>query len=189
VAEIAPPIAASPLAGVQPLQGAVGLWERTRLGGLNLRGIGAPFLAAVDRVLGFRLPIEPNTTSRRDDVLALWLGPDEWLLHAPFECIGDLETTLREALQDQCAALTDVTDQLTVLHLTGQHARTVLAKGCPLDLHYRVFEPGRCAQSHFLKVGILIYQVDNVPSYDIRCRRSFAEYLWATLVDAAQEFR
>jgi len=181
-------MAASPLAAVRPLQGAIELRERTGLCTLNLRGTGAPFLAAAERALGLQLPMEPNTTSRRDDVLALWLGPDEWLLHAPLDRTSDFDRALREGLAGQHAALVDVTDQWTVLRLSGERARTVLAKGCPLDLHPRVFRATGCAQSRYLKAGVLIDQADDVPSYDIRVHRSFAKYLWTALVDAAREF-
>jgi sarcosine oxidase subunit gamma len=39
----------------------------------------------------------------------------------------------------------------TTLHLHGSHVRDVLAKGCPIDFHPRVFGIGQCAQSHLGK--------------------------------------
>ena len=38
------------------------------------------FTSAAANVLGFRLPTEPNTTGGKGGLLALWLGPDEWLV-------------------------------------------------------------------------------------------------------------
>ena len=64
----------------------------------------------------------------------------------------------------------------------------MLAKGCPLDLHPRVFGPGHCAQSQIARVNAIIHQRDGSPSYDIVVRRSFADYLARWLDDAAAEY-
>ncbi len=66
--------------------------------------------------------------------------------------------------------------------------RELLAKGCPLDLHPRVFDVGQCAQSHLAKAPILIRQLDREPAFEIVVRRSFADYLWVWLEDAAAEY-
>ena len=47
------------------------------------------------------------------------------------------------------AAAVDVGSGYTVLEISGAQAREALARGCPLDLHPRVFKTGQCAQSHF----------------------------------------
>ena len=66
--------------------------------------------------------------------------------------------------------------------------RELLAKGCPLDLHPRAFDVGQCAQSHLAKAPILIRQLDREPSFEIVVRRSFADYFWLWLEDAAAEY-
>jgi len=53
----------------------------------------------------------------------------------------------------------------------------VLAKGCTLDLHPRSFATGRCAQTGLAKASILISKFDDVPTFEVFVRRSFAEYL------------
>ena len=64
---------------------AVVISERPFLGHLNLRGDpgGGGFTSAAAGVLGFALPTEPNTTVGEGGLLALWLGPDEWLVVTP----------------------------------------------------------------------------------------------------------
>ncbi len=74
----------SPLAGSRPVAGPILLSELTEFGCLNLRGEGSDFMVASSATLGFGLPDAPNTTSRDGDTLALWLGPDEWAIRAPF---------------------------------------------------------------------------------------------------------
>jgi hypothetical protein len=55
---------------------------------------------------------------------------------------------LRQALANCFAAVTEVSGGQTVILLRGDSVRDMLAKGCPLDLHARVFGIDRCAQSH-----------------------------------------
>lgn len=187
VPEFADPAAAYPLARMPPFRGAVSLIELTGLGALCLRGSGAPFLKAVGRSLGVSLPVRPNRTTSRNGLLALWLGPDEWTLRMPIERVTACTAALLEVLAKQHAAVVDVSDQSAFVRLSGANSRNVLASGCPLDLHSRAIRPGHCARSLYLKVGILIHQVDAVPTYDIQVQRSQAEYLWHGLVEAASE--
>ena len=171
-------------------QSGVVMSERSFLGHLNLRGDPADkdFLKTVEGALGFALPLEPNTVEESGERAALWLGPNEWLiLTAPDEQEGLLQS-LREALGEIFAAVTDVSGGQTVIALSGPHARDVLAKGCTLDLHPRVFGPGRCAQTLVAKSGALIRQRDKEPSFELIVRRSFADYLWRWLEDAAGEY-
>lgn len=60
----------------------------------------------------------------------------------------------------------------------------MLTRGCPLDLHPRVFKPGRCAQSHYFKASIVLIPIGN-DTYEIVVRRSFADYFVRIMLDAA----
>lgn len=187
VPELAHPTIVSPLARIPPFRGAVSLIELTGLGALCLRGSGAYFLKAVRQSVGVSLPVRPNRTTGRNGLLALWLGPDEWTVRMPNERIAACTAALRDALAARHAAVVDVSDRSALVRLSGANCRNVLASGCPLDLHSRAFRPGHCARSLYLKAGILIHQVDAVPTYDIQVQRSQAEYLWHALVEAASE--
>ena len=168
----------------------VTLRESPMRGFLVLRGdaAGAEFRGAVEAVLGLEPPVEPSTAVRRRDVSMLWLGPDEWLVVTPDRRLQRIERALRDALEGRHAALTDVSHSRTVVVLSGPHAREVLAKGCTLDLHPRVFGPGRCAQSRLAKCQALIHQTTEAPEFEIHVQRSFAQYAWTWLEDAGQEF-
>jgi sarcosine oxidase subunit gamma len=132
------------------------LCER-RLGKLEVRGDPADraFMATVGRTLDLLLPTEPNTTAGRGDLVALWLGPDAWLLTCPPGALAALSDGLRRALSDVHAAVTDVSDGRVALRLAGPNARDVLVKGCPLDLHPSTFVTGSCAQSLLAKTSVL----------------------------------
>lgn len=175
-----------------PASGSAGViaCERPFLGHLNLRGDpdDARFVAAVREVAGVAPPVAPNTVREAQGNVLCWLGPDEWLLVTPGELKVPIDGQLRKALTGVRAAVTDVSGGQTIVLLRGDAARDVLAKGCPLDLHPRVFDVGRCAQSHLAKAPVLIRQLDREPAFEIVVRRSFADYLWLWLEDAAAEY-
>ena len=164
--------------------------ERPFLGHLNLRGDpgGGGFTSAAAGVLGFRLPTDPNTTAGEGGLLALWLGPDEWLVVTPPDAQTRLADSLEAALQGIHASVADVTGGQTMITLSGPRAREVLAKGCPLDLHPAVFGPGACAQTVLAKANVTIRCVDDSPRFELIVRRSFAEYAALWLHDAALEY-
>ena len=175
----------------QPVANAgVVLGERPFLGHLNLRGVAADskFVAAVHEVIGVRPPAAPNTVAEAFGNVVCWLGPDEWLIMAPAGRQAQIEQSLRASLGDVRSAVTNVSGGQTVIVIRGVAARDVLAKGCPLDLHPRAFGVGRCAQSHLAKAAILVRVVDTTPAFEIVVRRSYADYLWLWLVDAAAEY-
>ncbi len=78
----------------------------------------------------------------------------------------------------------DLSANRTTLELSGPGARTVLEKGCALDLHPRAFAPGRCAQTLLSKVAVVLDQLDAQPCYRLLVRGSFAQYLADWLLDA-----
>jgi sarcosine oxidase subunit gamma len=172
----------------------VRLGERQGLGKLDLRGDphDRTFMAAVGRVLDLLLPTEPGTSATREQIAALWLGPDQWLLTCPESDGARLAGVLREALADVHAAITDVTDGRVAFRLAGPSAREVLAKGCPLDLHPRAFPLGACGQSLLAKASVLVHLVDDDPqagaAFDVHVARSFGHYLWMWLEDAGREY-
>jgi len=187
----------------EPGDTAVRLAEKPLPAAVNLRGdAGDPaFVAAVREALGAEPPTAPNTTVTSGSVTLLWLGPDEWLAveHAATpEIETQIAAKLRGPMKDIHAAVTEVGEQYACVHIAGRHARDVLAKGCPLDLHPRVFGGapkdglGHCAQSHLSKASIILHQVADEgaagAAYDLYVRRSFSDYLWHWLESAAREY-
>jgi sarcosine oxidase subunit gamma len=185
----------SPLVGVQDLMKAhqataskyFRMSERPFLELINLRGdlSDVAFVSAVDSVLGCSLP-KPNTVGKGNGCEVLWLGPDEWLVRSNEVRAATLEAKLRVAFHDAYAAAVDVGSGYTVIEISGERVREVLARGCPLDLHPRVFARarGQCAQSHFFKASIVLIPTgDN--AFEIIVRRSFADYFCRVLLDAA----
>lgn len=143
-------------------------------------------LARLAAALGVGLPIEPNTFTETVDGsrTVLWLGPDEWLVLAPPGSAPDVESALRAALAGGEGAVVDVSANRTTLSIAGPRARAILERGCSIDLHPRVFGPGRCAQTDLARANVILFQVSAEPEYRILVRPSFAAYLAAWLADA-----
>ena len=84
----------------------------------------------------------------------------------------------------------DVSGQRTTLRLSGSHARDVLAKGCALDLHPKVFGVGSAAQTMLGQAGIVLLALDDgACDFLVLVRSSFARYVVAWLLDAMAEYR
>lgn len=160
------------------------------MGHINLRGdINDPiFLKSVQRVLGVRLPSRPNHVSESDELAALWLGPDEWLLLIPSTKKAAIVLQLRDVSDNLFVGVSDITGGQTMINIQGNQAIDLLNKGCSLDLHPREFYPGRCAQTNVGKAMAIIWCISDSPSFNLIVRRSFFDYLGTWLKDAGKEY-
>ena len=100
-----------------------------------------------------------------------------------------LEARIRSAAVAAGGAAADVSAQRIVVRLTGPRVRQLLAKGCAIDLHPRVFGFGDSAQTTLGRAGIVLLGPSDA-GYDfvVLVRSSFAGYLADWLLDAAAEF-
>jgi sarcosine oxidase, subunit gamma len=166
------------------------LTERPFLQLVNVRGDtrDAAFVRAVQSVIGCLPPEKPNTTAQGNGYTMMWLGPDEWLVCS--EAAHDasrpapLEASLRAAFAGQFSAAVDIGSGYTVLEIDGPKTREVLSRGCPLDLHPKLFGEGQCAQSHFFKASLTLVPLGG-DRFDLIVRRSFADYFVKIMLDAA----
>jgi sarcosine oxidase, subunit gamma len=178
----------SPLAGMLPWalpDGTLSLVELAFAEQIGVR-VKPPVPAYLG---GVPLPMQPNRVAAMRELRSLWLGPDEWLVTAPERAAPDLLGRLSRALAGRHASVTDVSASRAIIEIAGAHARTLLEKGCGLDLHPRTFGPGQCAQTVFAKLPVIIDQLGPTPTYRLFVRRSAASWLVEWLIDAAQEFR
>jgi len=169
---------------VDPGDAGARMSERPPRAQLAVRGDSGDkaFVAAFKAGLGFSPPLAANTVVTHDGLAVFWLGPSEWLL------VGEVPgEQLAAALADRHHALVDVSDSRIAIGLSGPRARDVLAKLCPLDLAAPALAPGRCAGT-ILARGHMLLHVLAEDSYDIHVHRSFADYAWRMLEDAALEY-
>jgi sarcosine oxidase subunit gamma len=164
----------------EPFVAMVDLWvDRSGPGGVAAAGV-----LGVDA-----LPGTASTIAMGDDTTVIWFGPGEWLVTSRDRTAGTLESELRHAVVEHGGAAVDVSAQRTTLRLRGDHARDVLAKGCSIDLHPRVFGPGAAVQTIVGHAAVVVIPLsDNGTDYRILVRSSFARHLAEWLIDAAGEF-
>ncbi|WP_328429738.1 sarcosine oxidase subunit gamma [Streptomyces sp. NBC_00443] len=165
----------------------VALAERPFLTMVNLRVDPASEAAErMAKTLGTPLPRQCGHTTASDAHTIVWLGPDEWLVVSEGTSVA---AELKEALGVDPGSVVDVSANRTTLVLSGPSARDVLEKGCALDLHPRAFGPGRAVSTTVGPVAVLLWQVDDEPTYRLFPRSSFADYLARWLIDAMSEYR
>ena len=142
---------------------------------------------AAGRVLGQPLPLASNTFTGGEHRV-YWLGPDEWLVETGEQHAPGLADELAEALAGYHAAVNDVSGGHVALRISGADARTVLAKGCTLDLHPREFCPGQCARTGLAKATVLLCVDDDAPTCTVIVGRSSSDYLCRWLAHAARPY-
>ena len=152
----------------------------------TLRGNAADahFVQAVLQRTGMHLPHKANSASIDPQRQLLWMGPDEWLLKVR-DGHGDLvASALRTALAGVHSTVVDVGHGNTTLTVQGPGAADLLSRGCPLDLHPRVFPVGALAQTHVAKAGATVLCLAASNHFELTVRRSFADYLFRWLCAA-----
>jgi len=173
--------------GLETLAGGGAVRIQGELGFVNLRGDAGDsrFGETIEKVLGLPLPSAPNTFTAGEHRL-YWLGPDEWLLVTDMGKARAITADLHETLKRVRHAVNNLSGGYVALHLAGPSTRDLLASGCTLDFHPRVFGDGRCAQSSLAKASVLIGLREPPDGFEIIVRRSFSDYLVRWLADAAR---
>jgi sarcosine oxidase subunit gamma len=155
---------------------------RVRPGSAEARRVGD--------ALGTTLPAA-NAVAPATRGAVLWLGPDEVLVVGRDGAAAGLVAQLTAALAGARGSVVDVSAARAGVEVAGERARDVLAKGCSLDLHPRVFTPGRCAQTLLARANVIVWHLgENLydGGYRVLTGASFAGYLADWLSDAAAEF-
>lgn len=150
----------------------------------------------VEQRLGLTLP-PANRASGADGLrTVVWLGPDEWLIMDSGPDV-ELAAEVARIVRPVGGAVVDVSGHRTTLRLRGPYARSVLAKGCSVDLHPRIVVPGLAVQTMIAHAAVILVVVDaGSPEQGlgadldgrILVRTTFAAYLADWLLDAAVEY-
>jgi sarcosine oxidase subunit gamma len=76
------------------------------------------------------------------------------------------------------ASIADQSSSYAVLRIKGVSAREILSRGAFIDFDPSVFGPGSAAVTTISHIGVLIWQVDDAPTYDVALFRSYAGSFW-----------
>jgi len=128
------------------------------------------------------LPHSPRRVEGRD-IAFIWTGPDQWLAQGP----PGKEPLLAEAFSG-LASVVDQSHGRALLRVTGPRARDALAKGLAIDLHPRAFATGFVAATSVAHIAVLLWQLDERPTYEFAVPRSYALSFWHWLQASAAEY-
>ena len=131
------------------------------------------------------LPVQPNTYVTNNNVKVIWLGPNEWLITNN----QNLYKNLKNEIGDIQASVTDVSENRTVIRISGDQIFKLLSKFLVLDLEKNLPDESSCAQTLFVKVPVLLVRNNNekqIPEIDILTNRSHAKYIYNLIVDGSQ---
>ena len=166
--------------------------EKTPVAKINLRGNleNKDFASRVGKILGMILPKEACSTSAKEQITCMWLGPNEWLLVSndtvdkesnDFE----LEQLLfKDISKTNLGAVTNVSDHYTIFNLTGSNIFEILSKGCPFDFNSDNFNNNKVVQTILNHIDVTIHKKSE-SNVDLYVRRSFAKHLWDWLKDSS----
>jgi sarcosine oxidase, subunit gamma len=136
-------------------------------------------VAALNKALGFALPQKPKTSAAKNDVHALWIGPDEWFIIAPES--SDLLAKFAKVAAFHSAV--DVSHRNAALVVSGAGAADVLNAGCPQDLSLIAFPVGACSRTLMGKTEVILYRTSQ-DEFRVEVWRSFATYALDFIEDA-----
>ncbi|SPJ32883.1 sarcosine oxidase subunit gamma [Kushneria phyllosphaerae] len=165
------------------------LSEKPFLGHLILRGGAIVMDEAVREVMGMALPARPLALVSDDsgERSIQWLSPDEWLVIVPGGEEFALEQKLRQSLGQSHFSIVNVGGGQTVLSLKGKASRDVLMKSISYDVHEEVFPVGKGVSTVFAKATVILRRPEE-DGWELVIRRSFADYCYRWLLDAAKEY-
>lgn len=169
------------LSGAKGGNGALRLTPAAPANRVSLRAAPED-VPALSRALGLQLPGRPKTSTSNGERMAFWLGPDEWLLID--EAGGDLMGNC--AASGAVHAATDVSHRNIGIIVSGPGASAALNAACALDLTVKAFPVGAVTRTVFGKIEVVLYRMEE-DTFRVECWRSFAEYAFGMLVEAADD--
>ncbi|WP_413988610.1 sarcosine oxidase subunit gamma [Labrys okinawensis] len=150
------------------------------------KGQAGALAARMEAGYGLRLPSGPKRVVS-GSLAAIGTGPGTWLLTRDSEASGAFADELTQVLAG-IAAVTDQSSGYAMLRIGGPRARDTFAKGLDIDLHRRVFGPGDAAVTACSHIGVMLWQLDDAPTYEIALFRSMAGSFWHWLSESAAEY-
>ena len=167
--------------------------ERTPVAKINLRGDleNKDFISKAGKILGMILPNESCSTSTKEKITCMWLGPNEWLLVSNDTVTKEsndyeLEHVLFNNIsKTNLGAVTNVSDHYTIFNLTGSNIFEILAKGCPFNFNLESFGDNKVVQTILNHIDVTIHRKSK-DEIDLYVRRSFSNHLWSWIKDSAR---
>ena len=176
----------SALKNASDTSGIVEISEIGPMGMITLRGdlSDKALIKAAVAAGGVNMPDQRCINTQGDRGMA-WMSPDEVLILTPYEEVKGRTADLATAMAGQFALAVNVSDARAVFEVKGPHARDVMAKLAPVDLHPTAFTPGMFRRTRLAQVAAAFWMPEE-NCFRIVCFRSVAQYVFDLLKVAAQ---
>lgn len=146
-------------------------------------------VGSLSRALKVPLPMTPKsaTFAKNSDFggkggrVALWLGPDEWLVID--DAGGDPLADCAKAKALHSAV--DISHRNVAILVSGPAAGDVISAGCPQDLSAETFPVGAASRTVLGKIEIVLLRTGE-DAFRAECWRSFSDYAFTFLAEAAR---
>jgi len=109
----------------------------------------------------------------KSDLVFIGTGPGAWLAFWP----ENLEQPINQ-LTDQLDGLASITDQSSayrLLRVTGAATKSLLARGLALNLEKPAFKTNDVLVSSIAHIGVVVWQIDDRPTFIIGVASSYCE--------------
>lgn len=141
-----------------------------------------PALSVAAQPLLGDLPSSIGEPSAAGGRLVFKTGPEQyWVVSLTSE---DVSGQLQSIVSPEVGAVTSLSHSRTRLFIEGPAARQVLSTGITLDLHPDCFPTGNFALTAVHHTPVLLHHAAS-DRYELYVLRTFAEWVWDWLTDAA----
>ena len=149
---------------------------------INIRGKNKDFFTKIGKILSIILPVEANTSTSNDNLDALWLSPDEWMIYLN-ENIFDV--LYNEISKLNLGSVTDVSDQWVCIKIRGSKVFDLLTSGSPFDFREFKNNKNHVTQTLLNHIDVTIHHKE-LNEINLFVRRSFSEHLISWLKDSSK---
>ena len=155
-----------------------------------VRGKKRDFFSAFGKSLNMLLPTKSNTSTQSENLTALWLSPDEWMIHSNRSIKGEsnkyeIEKLLNDKISKvNLGAVTDVTDQFVLINMKGDKIFDLFETGSPFNFNDFRNKKGSVTQTILAKIDVIIHN-QNKNEVNLFVRRSFSQHLFSWMNDSA----
>ena len=104
------------------------------------------------KILGTGAP-GPGKAAMGDPYTAVWMGPDQWMIGAPFGSHEDIEDQIKAALKDT-ASVTEQSDMWCCFDLSGTGLIAVMELLC--NINFRAMAAGDATRSSIHHLGCFV---------------------------------
>ncbi len=127
--------------------------------------------AAIRKILGLAPP-EASMYVESEQLTLIGTGPGAWL------ALNDSpDPDWPAQLAQKLTGLGSISDQsgsYVLYRIAGKSARALLQRGAFIDLHPDVFGPGSAATTVIAHIGVILWQIDDEPIFEVATFRSYA---------------